>query len=158
MRTIEAEARGRGVRVAVVVSRFNPEVAQRLLTGCLERLRELECEDVDVIWVPGALEIPLATQTAVESGRYDAGVTLGVVIRGETSHYDYVCRGVSDGLRDLGLRSGFPLGFGVLTTEDSAQALARAALPGESGSNKGAEAAEVALEMVGLLAALRKDV
>ncbi len=142
--------------MAVVVSRFNHVVSARLLDGCLARLRELGCEDVDVIWVPGAFEIPLAMRTATETGRYDALVALGAVIRGQTSHFDYVCRGVTDGLREVSLRSGCPAAFGVLTTDTVEQALARAAAPGEPGYNKGAEAAEVALEMAGLLTTLRK--
>jgi 6,7-dimethyl-8-ribityllumazine synthase len=156
MRTIEIKPDGQGLRVAVVVSRFNHVVSARLLDGCLARLRELGCEDVDVIWVPGAFEIPLAMRTATETGRYDALVALGAVIRGQTSHFDYVCRGVTDGLREVSLRSGCPAAFGVLTTDTVEQALARAAAPGEPGYNKGAEAAEVALEMAGLLTTLRK--
>ena len=142
--------------MAAVVSRFNHVVSTRLLDGCLARLRELGCEDVDVIWVPGAFEIPLAARTATETGRYDALVALGAVIRGQTSHFDYVCRGVTDGLQRVSLRSGCPVAFGVLTTDTVEQALARAAAPGEPGYNKGAEAAEVALEMASLLTTLRK--
>ncbi|MCH6563531.1 MAG: 6,7-dimethyl-8-ribityllumazine synthase [Myxococcales bacterium] len=156
MGTIEAKPQGRGLRVAVVVSRFNHLVSHRLLDGCLARLRELGCEDVDVLWVPGAFELPLATQAAAETGRYDALVAVGAVIRGETSHFDYVCRGVTDGLQQVSLRSGSPVAFGVLTTDTEEQALERAAVPGEPGKNKGAEAAEVALEMASLLATLRR--
>ncbi len=155
MRTIEAKPKGQGVRVAVVVSRFNHSVSQRLLDGCLTRLRELGCDEVDVLWVPGAFEIPLATQAAAETGRYDALVAVGAVIRGETPHFDYVCRGVTDGLQQVSLRSGSPVAFGVLTTDTVEQALKRAVAPGEPGKNKGAEAAEVALEMASLLTTLR---
>jgi len=140
----------------VVVSRFNHPVSHRLLDGCLARLRELGCEDVDVLWVPGAFEIPLAAGAAADTGRYDALVAVGAVIRGETPHFDFVCRGVTDGLQQVSLRVGCPVAFGVLTTDTVEQALQRAADPGGTGKNKGAEAAEVALEMAGLLASLRK--
>ena len=156
MRTIEAKSQGQGLRVAVVASRFNLTVSQRLLDGCIARLRELGCDDIEVLWVPGAFEIQITMQTAAETGRYDALIAVGAVIRGETAHFDYVCQGVTDGLRDVSLRSRIPVAFGVLTTETVEQALERAAAPGESGKNKGAEAAEVALEMANLLSTLRK--
>ncbi len=105
---------------------------------------------------PGAFEIPITMQSAAETGRYDALIAVGAVIRGETAHFDYVCQGVTDGLRDVSLRSRIPVAFGVLTTESVEQALERAAAPGDSGKNKGAEAAEVALEMANLLSTLRK--
>jgi 6,7-dimethyl-8-ribityllumazine synthase len=156
MRTIEVRPDGQGVRVAVVVSRFNQRVSSRLLEGCLSRLRELGCEDIDVFWVPGAFEIPLAAQVAIESGRYDAFVALGAVIRGGTAHFECVCQGVTDGLQQVSLRTGASVAFGVLTTDNAEQALKRSAAPGEPGSNKGAEVAEVALEMASLIALLRK--
>ena len=102
-------------------------------------------------WVPGAFEIPLAARELARTGRYDALVTLGVVIRGGTPHFDYVCRGVTDGLRDVMQATGVPVAFGVLTTDDVDQALARA---GGADGNKGAEAAQAALEMAHLRAAL----
>jgi 6,7-dimethyl-8-ribityllumazine synthase len=153
---LESRLDGRGIRVGVVVSRFNHPLSRRLLEGCAARLEELGCESVDVMWVPGAFEIPLAARAAGESGRYDALVAVGVVIRGDTPHFDYVCRAVTDGCREVGLGLGLPVAFCVLTTETVEQALERAALPGEAGSNKGAEAAEVAIEMAQLLAALKK--
>ena len=157
MRTIEVKLDGAGLRIAVIASRFNQSVSHRLLDGCVARLDELGCQEVDVLWVPGAFEIPLAALQAARTGRYDALVAVGAVIRGDTAHFDYVCRGVTDGLGRVGLECGRPVGFGVLTTDTVEQALERAAVPGEPGSNKGAEAAEVAVEMVGLLAAVKEE-
>jgi 6,7-dimethyl-8-ribityllumazine synthase len=156
MGKIEVKPKGEGIRVAVIASRFNKRVSIRLFEGCLRRFQELGCEDVDTMWVPGAFEIPLAARTAAQTGRYQALVALGAVIRGETSHFDYVCGGVTDGLGRVILDTGIPVAFGVLTTETVEQALERAAGPGEPGSNKGVEAAEVALEMANLVAALKK--
>lgn len=153
MSTIETEIDGRGKRVAVVVSRFNHLISRRLLAGCSERLAEVGCDEPDVYWVPGAFEIPLAADRAAESGRYDAVVALGAVIRGSTAHFDYVCRAVTDGVREVNLRRGVPVAFGVLTTDTVEQALERAAQTGEGGRNIGAEAAAVALEMAAVLAA-----
>jgi 6,7-dimethyl-8-ribityllumazine synthase len=153
---IEMPLDGTGVRVAVIVARFNHLITRRLLDACQSRLEELGCESVDVAWVPGALEIPIAARVAAETGRYDAIVALGVVIRGATAHFDYVCRGVTDGVNAVAQSTRVPVAFGVLTTEDAEQALERAARPGEPGSNKGSEAAEAAVEMANLLARLEK--
>ena len=150
MRTIESRLDGRGLRVAAVVARFNHLITLRLLEGCAGRLAELGCDDVDVLWVPGAFEIPLAAQQAARSGRYDAIVAIGCVVRGDTPHFEYVCQGVTDGVGRVALAENLPIAFCVLTTETVEQALDRAAKPGEPGSNKGAEAAEVAVEMVSL--------
>jgi 6,7-dimethyl-8-ribityllumazine synthase len=132
------------------VARFNEPICARLLDGCQREL--LRCgaraADVHVAWVPGALEIPPAALALARSGRYHALVALGAVIRGETSHFDYVCRGVTDGVREVVLDTGVPVAFGVLTTEDEEQALARA---GGQHGNKGSEAAQVAIEMARLL-------
>ena len=157
MTTIETQRTGNERRVAAVVSRFNHPVSSRLLDGCMARLAEQGCTDVDVLWVPGAFELPLAAQAAAETGRYDAIVVLGAVIRGGTPHFDYVCRAVTDGVRSVTLATRVPIAFGVLTTDTPEQALERAAPPGEPGANKGAEAADVALEMAGLLDALGQD-
>lgn len=156
MPDIETSLDGTGVRVAVVVARFNHLITRRLLDGCQSRLAELGCESVDVAWVPGVFEIPIAARVAAESGRYDAVISLGVVIRGGTPHFDYVCRGVTDGVGAVAQSTRVPVAFGVLTTEDAEQALDRAALPGEPGRNKGAEAAEAAVEMARLLGQLEK--
>jgi 6,7-dimethyl-8-ribityllumazine synthase len=155
MSTFEIEIQGESRRIAVVVSRFNHLVVKRLLDACLQRLKDAGCKEVDVFWVPGAVEIPLAAQTAARTGRYDAIVAIGAVIRGETGHYDEVCRAVTEGVRQVVLAEEVPVGFGVLTTENAEQALARATILGEEGRNHGRDAAEAALEMVGLLAAVR---
>ncbi len=151
MRTLESTLDGAGLRIAVVTSRFNHPITRRLFEGCCERLAQLGCTDVDACWVPGAFEIPLAAQAAAATGRYRAIVAIGVVIRGETPHFDYVCRGVTDGCQRVSLDSRLPVAFCVLTTDTVEQALARAAKPGEDGVNKGVEAAEVAVEMARLL-------
>jgi 6,7-dimethyl-8-ribityllumazine synthase len=153
-RTLETSLDGSGLRVGVVVSRFNHLITLRLLEGCVARLAELGCTEVDALWVPGAFEIPLAAQRAARSGRYDALVAIGVVVRGDTPHFEYVCQGVTDGVGRVALAENLPIAFCVLTTETVEQALERAVKPGESGSNKGAEAAEVAVEMVSLGRAL----
>ena len=144
-----------GLRIAVVVSRFNHLVSAKLLEGCrgeLER-RGARDGDVHVAWVPGAFEIPLAARSLASSGRYDAIVALGVVIRGGTPHFDYVCRGVTDGVGEVMRDTGVPVAFGVLTTDDLEQALARA---GGAGGNKGEEAALAAIEMARLAPQLAK--
>jgi 6,7-dimethyl-8-ribityllumazine synthase len=142
-----------GLRVAVVVSRFNHLVTARLLDGCVAELEARGCApgDVHVAWVPGAFEIPLAARALAGSGRYDAVVTLGVVIRGGTPHFDYVCRAVTDGVRDVMRDTGVPVAFGVLTTDDAEQALSRA---GGADGHKGEEAARAAIEMAWLVRAL----
>jgi 6,7-dimethyl-8-ribityllumazine synthase len=144
-----------GLHFAIVVSRFNQAIAEKLLDACSAEL--IRCgarrEDIDVAWVPGAFEIPIAARALASSGRYHALVTLGSVIRGETPHFDYVCRGVTDGLREVMRDTLVPVGFGVLTTDDVGQALARAG--GEHG-NKGEEAARTAIEMARLMTRLGK--
>ena len=157
MRAIEAPLDGSDLRVAIVASRYNHLVCRRLADGAARRLAELGCEQVDEVWVPGAFELPLAVQALAEGGRYDAAVAIGVVIRGDTAHFDYVCRSVTDGLSEVGLSTGLPIGFCVLTTETVEQALVRAVVEGEPGRNKGAETAEVVVEMASLLRVLGKD-
>jgi 6,7-dimethyl-8-ribityllumazine synthase len=139
-----------GLRFAVVVSRFNHLVSARLLEACARELaaRGAAADDVHVAWVPGAFEIPLAARRLAESGRYHAVVALGAVIRGGTPHFDYVCRGVTDGVCEVMRDTGVPVAFGVLTTDDVDQALARAGGPD---GNKGEEAARVAVEMARLV-------
>lgn len=133
----------------MVTSRFNEEVTYKLEDGALDYLESLHNPDIEIlsVRVPGAVEIPLAAQALFEKGC--AGVVaLGAVIRGETSHYDYVCNSVERGVSELMLKYGRPIGFGVLTTENDEQAMARA---GGKHGNKGAEAAQVVIEMIGLL-------
>ena len=155
MRSYPIRRDAAGLRIAIVVSRFNHLITVRLLDGCVAELLErgARSEDLHVAWVPGAFEIPQAARTLAASGRYDAIVTLGVVIRGGTPHFDYVCRAVTDGVREIIRDTGVPVGFGVLTTDDTAQALARAG--GEHG-NKGAETALAVIEMAHLVRATRE--
>jgi len=133
-----------------VASRFNHLISARLLEACHETLLERGAreEDVHVVWVPGAFEIPLAARVLAGSGRYHALAALGVVVRGATAHFDYVCSGVTHGVQEVMRDTGLPVAFGVLTTEDVDQALARAG--GEHG-NKGRDVALVAIEMARLL-------
>lgn len=154
MRTIETKLEARGLRVAAVVARFNHLITARLLEGCAARLAELGCGAFDVLWVPGAFEIPLAAQRAARTARYDGLVAIGAVVRGDTPHFEYVCQGVTDGVGRVALAENLPIAFCVLTTETIEQALERAAKPGEPGVNKGAEAAEVVVEMVNLARAV----
>lgn len=150
MRLYESQLDAAQLRFAVVVSRFNHLVSVRLLEGCTAELtrRGAASEDVHVAWVPGAYELPLAARALASSGRYDAVVTLGVVIRGGTPHFEFVCRGVTDGVQAAMRDTGVPVAFGVLTTDDLEQALERAGGPH---GNKGAEAALCAIEMARLL-------
>jgi 6,7-dimethyl-8-ribityllumazine synthase len=131
--------------VAVIVSRFNETVTTRLLEGARDALRRLTVPDahIDVVWVPGAFELPVAAEAAAASERYDAIVALGCVIRGETAHFEYVAGEAARGLGNVALAHRIAVGFGVLTTDTLEQALARAG--GEAG-NKGADAAEAALQ------------
>jgi 6,7-dimethyl-8-ribityllumazine synthase len=141
--------RGAGRRVAVVASRFNESVTKKLVDGALAALTKhgVAADDIDVVWVPGAWELPAAARVLLASERYDALVALGAVIRGETPHFDYVAGESARGLADVTAESGVPLGFGLLTTESLEQALARA---GGTHGNKGADAALAALEMADL--------
>ena len=139
------------LRVAVVVSRYNLDISRRLLRGALDMLGEHGATDPDVIWVPGAVEIPLTVLTLAESGEVDAIVALGCVINGETAHFQYVCEQVSSGVQHVNLDTGVPCAFGVLTTFDREQALARSGPK----NNKGAEAAETAIEMANVVRRLQ---
>ncbi len=143
------------LKIGVVTSRFNSEVTEKLEEGALDFLRSLtDSADIDVlaVRVPGAVEIPLAAQALLDQ-KCDGVVALGAVIRGETSHYDYVCNSVERGVTELMLRYKKPIGFGVLTTENDEQAMERA---GGKHGNKGAESAQVVVEMIGLLRELKK--
>jgi 6,7-dimethyl-8-ribityllumazine synthase len=137
---------GHGARVGIAVARFNEIVTERLLAGALQALRSngVADEHIEVAWVPGAFELPLMCRWFAATGRFDALVLLGAVVRGGTDHYDYVCSGVTDGTMRAGLDVGVPIGFGLLTCATMDQALARAG--GEAG-NKGADAALAALAM-----------
>lgn len=138
------------MNIAIVVSEFNKPITSKLLAGALNYLKQADIAEsqITVTHVPGAVEIPLLAQHYAKNKKYAAVICLGAVIRGETSHYDYVCQQVSYGCQKIALQYEKPIVFGVLTTEDAAQALARA---GGAKGNKGAEAAEVALTMIDLL-------
>lgn len=141
-------------RFAVVAARFNSRLVDLLLAGavdCLER-HGAAAADIQVVRVPGAFELPLALDALATTGRYDALVALAVVVRGETPHFDYVCSECSKGISSVTRRHGLPVGFGVLTTDDSAQAAERC---GGKAGNKGWEAAQAAVEMADLLATIR---
>jgi 6,7-dimethyl-8-ribityllumazine synthase len=155
MKSYETQVDARGLRIAVVVARFNHLLCARLLEGCIEELerRGADPGEVHVAWVPGAFEIPLAARAFATSGRYDAIVTLGVVVRGGTPHFEYVCRGVSDGVQAVMRDTALPVALGVLTVDDVEQAWERA---GGSEGNKGAEAAAAAIEMARLLSRMGK--
>ncbi|HWG33009.1 MAG TPA: 6,7-dimethyl-8-ribityllumazine synthase, partial [Gemmatimonadaceae bacterium] len=139
-----------GRRVVVVASRFNETITRPLVDGALEALvaHEVAFDDIDVVWVPGAWELPLAARRALESGRYDALVALGAVIRGDTPHFDFVAGEASRGLALVCIDAGIPIGFGLLTCDTMDQALARA---GGVHGNKGWDAAVAALETTDVL-------
>lgn len=149
MKTFEGHLVGTGLRVGIVAGRFNEFIVGKLVGGALDALRRhgVEEENVDVAWVPGAFEIPLIAKKMAESGRYDAVVTLGAVIRGATPHFDYVCNETAKGVAALSLSTGIPVIFGVLTTDSIEQAIERA---GTKAGNKGWEAATAAIEMANL--------
>lgn len=138
---------GADLHMAVVVSRFNEDVTRRLLRGAIAALEEHGVEDPDVYWVPGSLELPITALALAEKGQHDAIVCLGCVIRGETYHFEVVANQAAAGIMQVQLDTGVPVAFGVLTTEDKEQALARSGPK----NNKGAEAAEAAIEMANLL-------
>jgi len=138
---------GGDLRIAVVVSRFNEDISKRLLRGALAALEEHGVQDPDVLWVPGSLELPVTVLALAEKGNHDAIVCLGCVIRGETYHFEIVAGQAAAGIMQVQLDTGVPVAFGVLTTEDKEQALARSGPK----NNKGAEAAEVAIEMANLM-------
>ena len=142
-----------GMRIAVVAGRFNAQVTQPLLDGALSTLAEhgLDPDSVPVCWVPGAFELPLTAKRLAASGTVDAVICLGAVIRGDTAHFEYVAGPCASGIAQAALDTGVPIAFGVLTTNDEEQALARA---GGAAGNKGAEAAATAVEMVALLRSL----
>lgn len=146
----EGQLRGDGLRIGIVVSRFNDTITRRLLEGAQDMLvrHGVAADDIAVAWVPGAVEIPVAAQAMARSGRYDAVLTLGAVIRGATSHYDSVCSMVASGVGRVALETGVPVIFGVLTTDTIEQALERS---GTKAGNKGSEAAVAGIEMASLM-------
>lgn len=150
---IEGYISGKGLKFGIVAARFNEFIVSKLVGGALDTLHRHETadSDIDVAWVPGAFEIPIVAKKMAESGKYDAVLCLGAVIRGSTTHYDYVCNEVSKGVAQVGLQTGVPTIFGVVTTENIEQAIERA---GTKAGNKGADAAMAAMEMASLLGKL----
>ena len=139
-----------GMKAAIVASRFNEIIVRKLLDGAMDGLvrHGMDAENITAAWVPGAFEIPTAAAALAKSGKYDAVICVGAVIRGDTTHYDYVCSEVSKGIAQISLSTGVPVLFGVLTTENIEQALARA---GSKAGNKGYDCALSAIEMVNLM-------
>ena len=150
MKTFEGKLVAKEVKVGIVAARFNEFITSKLLDGALDGLKRHDVceEDIHVAWVPGAFEIPLIASKMAKSGKYDAVICLGAVIRGSTSHYDYVCNEVSKGIAAVSLESGVPVMFGVLTTENIEQAIERA---GSKAGIKGYDCAVGAIEMVNLI-------
>ncbi len=153
MTVFEGKVVSEGIKVAIVASRFNELITAKLLSGAMDGLtrHDVREEDVDTAWVPGAFEIPLIAKKMAKSGRYDAVICLGAVIRGATSHYDYVCAEVSKGIAQVALESEVPILFGVITADTLEQAIERA---GAKAGNKGFDCASSAIEMVNLVRAL----
>ena len=139
-----------GMKVGIVASRFNEIIVNKLLGGAVDGLvrHGVEEENITAAWVPGAFEIPVAASKMAQSGKYDAVICVGAVIRGDTSHYDYVCNEVSKGIAQVSLATGVPVMFGVITTENIEQAISRA---GSKSGNKGYDCALSAIEMVNLM-------
>ncbi len=152
--TIEGGLKADGLRLAIVVARFNGFITDRLLAGAVDAVSRSggDASAVDVVRVPGSLEIPLAARTLAKSGKYDAVICLGAVIRGETTHFDHVAQGAARGIADIGRDTGVPAVFGVLTCNTLEQAIDRA---GAKGGNAGFHAAMNAVEMANLLKKLR---
>lgn len=150
MNTFEGKLVAEEIKVGIVAARFNEFITSKLLGGAMDALtrENVKEDDVDVAWVPGAFEIPLVASKMAKSGKYDAIICLGAVIRGSTSHYDYVCAEVSKGIAQVSLNEGIPVMFGVLTTDTIEQAIERA---GTKAGNKGFECGQGAIEMVNLL-------
>ena len=150
MRTFEGKFDGKGVKIGIVAGRFNEFITSKLVGGALDVLKrnDVSEENIDIAWVPGAFEIPLITKKLANTGKYDAIITLGAVIKGSTPHFDYVCAEVSKGVAQISLQTGLPVIFGVLTTNNIEEAIERA---GTKAGNKGADAAFSAIEMINLI-------
>ena len=150
MKKIEGNVVAEGIRVGIVAARFNEFIVSKLVAGAEDGLvrHNVKEEDITVAWVPGAFEIPVVAKKMAKSGKYDAVICLGAVIRGQTSHYDYVCAEVSKGIAQASMESEIPVMFGILTTDNIEQAVERA---GTKAGNKGYDCALGAIEMVNLL-------
>ena len=153
MKTFEGKLVSEGIRVGIVAARFNDFIVSKLVGGCEDTLLRhgVRPEDISLAWVPGAFEIPLIASKMAKSGKYDAVIALGAVIRGSTSHYDYVCSEVSKGVANVSLNSDIPVMFGVLTTDTIEQAIERA---GTKAGNKGYDVACSGIEMANLIKGL----
>lgn len=149
---------GTGRRVGIICARWNDAITRRLLAGAFEELERagVAADDVELVWVPGAFEIPLAAKAMAGTGRVDAVITLGCVIRGDTAHFEYVAGPAAEGILAAQLDTGVPIVFGVLTVENRRQALVRSVIDNDvTGDNKGAEAAATALQMIDALEQIR---
>ena len=155
MKVLEGNLVAEGLKIGIVAARFNEFIVSKLIGGAEDALKRhgVREEDIELAWVPGAFEIPLIAQKMANSKKYDAVICLGAVIKGATSHYDYVCAEVSKGIATVSLNSNIPVMFGVLTTDSIEQAIERA---GTKAGNKGFECAEGAIEMVNLSRELEK--
>lgn len=156
MKTLEGDLVAQDIRVGIVASRFNEFITNKLLGGAIDALTRhgVAQDSIDVAWVPGAFEIPLIAATMAKSHNYDALICVGAVIRGSTTHYDYVCNEVAKGISSVSLTSGIPVMFGVLTTENIEQAIERA---GTKAGNKGFDCAVGAIEMVNLMRSIASE-
>ncbi|CUU23189.1 6,7-dimethyl-8-ribityllumazine synthase [Duffyella gerundensis] len=155
MKIIEAAVATPDARIAIVIARFNNFINDSLLDGAidaLKRIGQVQDDNITVVWVPGAYELPLAARALTTTGKYDAIIALGTVIRGGTAHFEYVAGEASSGIASVAMDSAIPVAFGVLTTENIEQAIERA---GTKAGNKGAEAALTALEMINVLKAIK---
>lgn len=153
MKVLEGNYSGRGLKIGIIAARFNEFITSKLIGGAEDALvrHEVAREDIELAWVPGAFEIPLVAKKMAKSGKYDAIITLGAVIKGSTPHFDYVCAEVSKGVASVSLESEIPVIFGVLTTNTIEEAIQRA---GTKSGNKGFDAGVTAIEMVNLLKGL----
>ena len=155
MKIYEGQLVSENIRVGIVASRFNEFIVSKLLNGAVDGLKRhnVRDSDIEVAWVPGAFEIPLIAAKMAKSEKFDAVICLGAVIRGSTSHYDYVCSEVSKGIANVSVNSGIPVMFGVVTTDTIEQAVERA---GTKAGNKGFDSAVAAIEMVNLIREIEK--
>ena len=150
MKVIEGQLTTNNEKFCIVISRFNEFIGSKLLSGAIDELKRhgVAEDNIEVVWTPGAFEVPLVAKRCAKSGKYNAIITLGAIIKGSTSHYDYVCAELSKGIAQVGLETEVPVLFGVLTTENIEQAIERA---GTKAGNKGSDAAKAAIEMANLL-------
>lgn len=154
MNTIQTTMTGEGLKIGIVAGRFNDFITNQLVSGAESTLEshQVKSDDIDLVHVPGAFEIPLVAKTLAESGKYDAVIALGCVIRGSTTHYDYVCNQSAKGILEAGLSTNVPVIFGVVTTENIEQAIERA---GTKMGNKGVDSANSAIEIANLMNELK---